>query len=153
RVHVVGPLLVYDLVRQARRGATTLIRCLYALLLLGLLYVLVTDHFPEYAGFKEFFAAPVARSIHDWARFAQRFVTSILPLQGVAVLLLTPAYLAAAIAEEKERKTIILLLTTRLRDREIVLGKLLGRLAHLACILLTGLPILLLTRLWGGVDG
>jgi ABC-type transport system involved in multi-copper enzyme maturation permease subunit len=153
RLHVIGPLCVYDLVRQARRGTTTVLRCLYALLLLGLLYVLVADHFPQYAGFKEFFADPPARSIHDWAHFAQRFVGAILTWQGIAVLLLTPAYLAGAVAEEKERKTIILLLTTRLRDREIVLGKLLGRLGHLGCILLTGLPILLLARLWGGVDG
>src|SRR5207244_3523499 len=55
--------------------------------------------------------------------------------------------------EEKERKTALLLFTTDLRDREILLGKLFGRLIHLGCILLTSLPILCLARLWGGMDG
>src|SRR5262249_21286943 len=45
-----------------------------------------------------------------------------------------------------------LLLTTHLRDSEILLGKLLARLTHLAGLLLTGLPVLALTLLWGGID-
>jgi ABC-type transport system involved in multi-copper enzyme maturation permease subunit len=152
-LYLIGPLLVYDLVRQARRGITTFLRCLYALILLGLLLILAANYFPQLTGFAEFFGERPSRPLHDWAAFAQKFVVSILNLQGIAVVLLTPAYLAGALAEEKERKTIIMLLATDLRDREIVLGKLLGRLLHLACFLLTGLPILLLARLWGGVDG
>src|SRR5262249_4967994 len=44
------------------------------------------------------------------------------------------------------------LLTTDLTDEEIVLGKLLARLATLALLLLTGLPVLSLMELWGGID-
>src|SRR5262249_28601690 len=50
------------------------------------------------------------------------------------------------------RKTLEFLLATELRNREIVLGKLASRLLSLTLFLLTGLPILSLTQLWGGVD-
>src|SRR5262249_35701439 len=43
-------------------------------------------------------------------------------------------------------------LTTRLTSAEIVLGKLWSRLAHLVLLLLTGLPVLALLQLLGGVD-
>src|SRR5262249_52964408 len=63
-----------------------------------------------------------------------------------------PAYVGDAIAEEKERKTLDYLLTTHLKDREIVLGKLISRLANVLLFLLAGLPILSLTQLLGGVS-
>src|SRR5262249_58997490 len=114
-----GPLVRHDRPGLARRGGTILLRCIYGLLLLGWLCYLLVDYFPECARPARFFDEPPARSIHDWGRFAQRFVGTILSAQGVAVLLLTPAYLAGAIAEEKERKPIPLLLTTDLRTRHI----------------------------------
>src|SRR5262249_6938339 len=150
---LIGPLFAYDLSRLARRGRTTLLRCTYALLLLGWLSWVYLDRFPQYATLDEAFTAQPHLSPPQRSQFAQSIAIALLTLQGAAVLVLTPAYLAGAVAEEKEQKTLPLLLTTDLRDREIVFGKLLGRLFHLACILLTALPILCLTRLWGGVDG
>src|SRR3954469_24746926 len=47
-VELVGPLFFYDLVRLARRGRSTLVRCLYGLLLLVGLYVVYADHFPQF---------------------------------------------------------------------------------------------------------
>src|SRR5262249_57528128 len=44
-----------------------------------------------------------------------------------------------------------LLFTTHLSDREIVLGKLFGRLTHLGGVLLAGLPVLCILELWGGI--
>jgi ABC-type transport system involved in multi-copper enzyme maturation permease subunit len=151
--HLVGPLLTYDLARLARRGRTTMLRCLYGLLLLVWLGIIVVKQFGWSAHPLHLFGPGPNLSMAAWAEFARGFVGAILSLQGAAVMVLTPVYLAGAIAEEKERKTIELLFATDLRDQEIVLGKLFGRLAHLACVLLTGLPILALVRLWGGVDG
>lgn len=144
---LLGPLFVYDLARLARRGRTTMLRCLYALLLLGLLALLAGDRFPYYLTHP--FAQSV--SIRAWALLAKDYTLAILVLQAGAVLILAPAYLAGAFTEEKERGTIDLLFTTDLRDRELVLGKLFGRLVHLSIILLTTLPVLCLTALWGGV--
>ena len=68
------------------------------------------------------------------------------------MLLLTPAYVAPAIAEEKERRTLEYLFTSDLRNREIVLGKLAVRLGHIVLYILAGLPILCLTMRFGGVS-
>ncbi|HMC67199.1 MAG TPA: hypothetical protein VKI65_19845, partial [Gemmataceae bacterium] len=149
---LVGPLFFFDLVRLARRGRSTLLRCVYALVLFGGLWFTYSNRFPhiDVIG-RAFDQGPTlpARKVNE---FALEFVVAILVVQGAAALVLTPAYLAGAVAEEKERKSLALLFTTDLRDREIVLGKLFGRLTHLAGVLFTGLPILSLTQLLGGVD-
>ena len=73
-------------------------------------------------------------------------------MQYLAVFLLTPIYTAGVIAEEKDRRTLDLLLTTRLTNREIVAGLLASRLATLGLIFLTILPVLSLMEFLGGVD-
>src|SRR5262249_7488302 len=54
--------------------------------------------------------------------------------------------------DEKERKTLEFLLATDLGNREIVLGKLVARLANLTMLVLVGLPILSLIQFFGGID-
>jgi ABC-type transport system involved in multi-copper enzyme maturation permease subunit len=147
-----GPLYFYDLLRLARRGRSTLLRCAYALLLFGGLYLVYQHHFPHEPLLTRPFEAATLLPLADLARFAGGFAIAILALQGIAVVVLTPAYLAGAVAEERDRRTLDLLFTTHLTDREIVLGKLLSRLTHLAGVLLAGLPILSLLQLWGGVE-
>ena len=56
------------------------------------------------------------------------------------------------IANEKQRKTLHYLLSSRLTSGEIVLGKLLARMLHVAVFLAIGLPIMSLLTLFGGVD-
>ena len=73
-------------------------------------------------------------------------------VQLIAVLILTPVYVAGSVADEKVRKTLEFLLATDLRNREIVLSKLGARLANLTLFVLTGLPILSLIQFLGGVD-
>jgi ABC-type Na+ efflux pump permease subunit len=72
--------------------------------------------------------------------------------QGVAVVLLTPALVAGAIAGEVQRKTFHDLLTSGLTSAEIVLGKLAARLLHVGVFLAIGLPVVSLLSLFGGVD-
>jgi ABC-type transport system involved in multi-copper enzyme maturation permease subunit len=148
---LIGPLFFYDLIRLARRGRSTLLRCVYALLLLGALCLVYVEVFPGHDLLGGGFSGPQLRP-SEMARFARRFFVTLALAQGAAVLVLTPAYLAGAIAEEKERHTLPLLFLTPLYDREIVLGKMFARLTHLAGVLLTGVPILSLMLLWGGVD-
>jgi ABC-type transport system involved in multi-copper enzyme maturation permease subunit len=148
----VGPLCLYDLARLARRGGTIRLRCYYALLLLVAFYFIYVFRFPDYDPLDRPFDPGVRLSLQQQAEFGGKFVTAVLLFQSAAVLVLTPAYLAGAVAEEKERRTLELLLTTHLNDREIVLGKLFGRLGHLGIFMLTGAPILMLVQLFGGVD-
>jgi ABC-type transport system involved in multi-copper enzyme maturation permease subunit len=147
----VGPLFYYELVRLSRQGRSTSLRCAYAAALLVALYFAYRERFPRHDLWAAPFAPPQIPT-SELASLAQGFVLAILRVQTVAVFVLTPVYLAGAVAEEKERATLELLFTTQLSDREIVLGKLAARVTHLGGILLAGLPLLAATQLWGGVD-
>ena len=76
---------------------------------------------------------------------------ALLEAQLLFVVLMTPAYAAAAIAEEKDRHTLALLLTTELSDDEIVWGKSAARVLFVLSVVLAGVPLLLILRLLGGV--
>jgi len=140
-----GPMLWYDLVRTGRRVRTYLIRGAYLLILLAVLWMLYLNAWPH-AGYR---GAPLNSQI---ARFAENFLYTFLTTQYVLMVLLTPAYTAGAIAEEKQKKTIQFILATDLRSHEIVLGKLGSRMAHLGLLLLAGLPVLSAVQFLGGVD-
>jgi ABC-type transport system involved in multi-copper enzyme maturation permease subunit len=82
----------------------------------------------------------------------ESFFIRLVMIQFATVLLLTPACTASALTEEKERRTLEYLLATDLGGHEIVLGKMLSRVAYLALIILTGLPFLSFLQLLGGID-
>jgi ABC-type Na+ efflux pump permease subunit len=68
------------------------------------------------------------------------------------VLVLGPAVLAGSLAGEKERGALGLLLTTRVSAREIVLGRLIGKLAQVGMILLAGVPAVVLLASLAGMN-
>jgi ABC-type transport system involved in multi-copper enzyme maturation permease subunit len=141
-----GPVLVFDLVRAARRRRYFFVRMLYA----GMLaIILFWGYFLVYT-----IASERNRSLtnNDMVEFSSGIFYTIMIVQFGIAALLTPAYTAGAIAEEKDRKTLPFLLATDLRDREIILGKLLSRLLNLTLFVLTGLPILSFLQFVGGVD-
>src|SRR5262249_15966667 len=86
------------------------------------------------------------------SKLAEEFFVKFLLVQLAAVVLLTPACTAPALAEEKERRTLEFLFTTHVGSLELVLAKFVSRVAFLALIVLTGLPILSFLQLLGGVD-
>jgi ABC-type transport system involved in multi-copper enzyme maturation permease subunit len=149
---LLGPICWYDLLRLARQPRTILLRCLYPLLLLAVLHHVYRSHFPDYDVLLDPFRPGSFLAPSVQAEIGRGFVTAILMMQGLAVLLLTPVYLAGAVVQERERRTLELLFTTHLRDHEIVLGKLTSRLGHLAVILLSSVPVLVLAEIFGGVD-
>jgi ABC-type transport system involved in multi-copper enzyme maturation permease subunit len=142
---LLGPVFVYDLVRGTRRGRYAFLRGGYALALF--LFILAL-----YRAQPALVRGTWPPAAVNMANFAETFCYTYLAVQLAAVIALTPAYVGGAVAEEKDRKTLEFLLATDIRDREIVLGKMASRVANLALLLLTGLPILSLTQLWGGVD-
>jgi ABC-type transport system involved in multi-copper enzyme maturation permease subunit len=139
---LVGPLLFYDMLRSARRGRHVWARGLYAGLLLFLLFV-------SFLGSRRYTEMSDARRA---ARVAEDYFELFMAVQLAAVLVLTPAYVAGSVAEEKDRRTLEFLLATDLRNREIILSKLGARLANLVLFVLTGLPILSFLQFLGGVD-
>jgi ABC-type transport system involved in multi-copper enzyme maturation permease subunit len=146
-VKLFGPVLFYDMLRTARRSRYSIIRILYA----GMLFFILAYMFL-------ILALSTRLNPNDQinrrgiAVLAEMFFATFMIVQLVIVVILTPAYVAGAIAEEKDRKTIEFLLATDLHNREIVLSKLLSRLANMTLLLLTGLPILSILQLLGGVD-
>jgi ABC-type transport system involved in multi-copper enzyme maturation permease subunit len=139
-----GPVLYYDLVRAGRRRRQILIRCVYAFLLLFLICWVYLMWVMDRPGGQ--------LTAQQMPMFASSFFYMFMVVQFVAVVILTPAYTAGAIAEEKDRKTLEFILATDLRNREIVLSKLASRLANLTLLLLTGVPILSALQFFGGVD-
>jgi ABC-type transport system involved in multi-copper enzyme maturation permease subunit len=152
-VKLFGPVLLSDMVRTARRRNQIILRLLYSVLLAYIfiiVYFLTVEQQTSRGGFDPFsqFTLPPT-SMGD---FTNLFFYWYMAIQGVAIFLLTPPYTAGAVAAEKERQSFDALLATDLRNREIVLSLYLSRMANLAMVLLTGLPILMLLEFLGGLD-
>jgi len=142
---LLGPLFFYELLTSGRRGRSIGLRCLYAGALLAAIFYVYAEQFGAGS-----FGRPLPP--RELARFATGFFNTFLVTQFLAVLVLTPVFMAGAIADERERRRLDFLLTTDLRSHEIVCGKLAARLAAVALLLLTGLPVLALMQFLGGVE-
>ncbi len=148
---LIGPLFWYELRRLPRRGVMHRWRVLYAgALLLGLVVVYLRSF--RDATPLEALANPGALDRAGNAAFAETFLMAFLAVQQLAVIVLTPLYAAGSIADEKERGTLDFLLSSPLPHYQILLGKLLARLAFVGSVLAVGWPVLILTFLFGGVD-
>jgi ABC-type transport system involved in multi-copper enzyme maturation permease subunit len=148
---ILGPLFWHELVTVTRRGTQVRLRSAYTLLLLGGLLVAFLSQFRE--------ENPIRLLLHggDFPRervtaFATTFFQIFLFCQLTTLTLVAPVYAGAAIIEEKDRGTLAHLQTTLLSNREIVLGKLGARLLFVLALAFTGLPVLAISLLFGGVD-
>jgi len=152
---LIGPVLLCDLLRLTRRGSTTifLARGFYLgmMLLVILIFCGIELGLKTPAHFFDAFRAGFPVEANKAASFASHFFFVLLGTQLAMVVLLTPAYVGGAIAEDRERRIMDYLLVSDLSNREIVLGKYLSRLAHLALLLLTGAPLLVVAQVVGGV--
>jgi ABC-type transport system involved in multi-copper enzyme maturation permease subunit len=72
--------------------------------------------------------------------------------QYVLASLMAPSFAAGAITGEKERMTYEMLLASPLRPGAIVIGKLIASLTHLAVLIFSSLPIVMLCLPLGGVS-
>jgi len=138
-----GPILTRELRSVARRTRTFRRRCSFsiaALLVIGSAYLLAEAAIRGQA------------SARFMAAFSESVFVSIFFTQILLTIFVVPACVAVVIAEEKDRRTLTDLLTTRLTSAEIVLGKVAAGLVQYTAWLASGVPILLLIPLLGGVD-
>ena len=142
-----GPVFGKELVELARRRRYFATRLLYGLALLLAIFIAWegSSFVVTYGG-----RAP---TIADIARLAQNLFLAVALVQYGAVYLFVPIMLSGTICSEREEHTLELLFTTHLRDREIVLGKVGSRLAVVFLLFASGLPVLAILRLFGGIDG
>src|SRR5947209_85816 len=88
---IFGPVFFYDLVRLTRRGRYFLIRVVYALALLLLIWFIWANETASRGG---------TLTPSQMAEFANAFFLLFVSVQFGMIVLLTPAYTAGAIAEE-----------------------------------------------------
>ena len=85
------------------------------------------------------------------AQFTFTFFRTFGIMQLFVVLLIGPAIAAGTIAQERERRTMEYLYATPLSNFEIIIGKLGGRVLQILYLVLSGVPVLALAMLLGGI--
>lgn len=137
-----GPVFSREIVTAPRRVRLYASRAAYA----GVLLVLLSTAWQVLAGSRSI------RTIDDLAQFSITAFQVIAPLQLVVAVFLGAVSAAVSVAQEKDRRTLDLLLITRLHNGELVVGKLLASLLPVFTFLLAGAPIFALMALWGGLS-
>ncbi len=137
-----GPVFYTELLTTARRARYYWLRFFYCLILLFSIWSTYQSRSWDFD----------AMSIRQISSFATSMFTTIAWVQVLAVIALAPALVAGTIADESQRKTLHYLLSSRLTSGEIVLGKLLARILHIAVFVALGAPIVSMLTLFGGVD-
>ncbi|MEL6105709.1 MAG: hypothetical protein AAFU85_06730 [Planctomycetota bacterium] len=137
-----GPVFNREATVVPKRSKTYLARGMYLVALFGLLCTgyLVLDGSRSLA------------TVSDAARFGGWMFLMLAPLQLLVLGSLAAVGSASSVAQEKDRRTLILLLMTRLSGFEVVVGKLTATLLGPLAMLLAALPFFLVLPLLGGVS-
>jgi ABC-type Na+ efflux pump permease subunit len=139
---LVGPIFTRELVTAPRRPQHFVYRGVYG----TAIFVLMCTAWLVLAG------TQIIRTVGDMARFGSILFLILAPLQLALMTFLAAMRSASAVAQEKDKKTILLLLMTRLSNHELVLGKLFASLLDVLVMLVTAAPIFMLLTLFGGVS-
>ncbi len=137
-----GPLLVREALTTPRQLKHYLLRAGY----LGAFFVLM------YTAAQVTFGWQQVRNLSDIARFGELMFQLLALMQITLVLFFSVLFAAGNIASEKDKRTLILLLMTDLRDAELVLGKLLASLLLPLLLVAISYPALVLVSWMGGVE-
>jgi len=138
----IGPIFSRELVTTPRRPQLFLYRTIYV----TAIFVLMCTAWLVLAG------TQLVRNVGDMARFGAILFQILAPLQLALLTFLAALSAASGVAQEKDRRTLLLLLMTRLTNQELVLGKLLASLLEVLVMLAAALPVFMLLTLFGGVS-
>jgi len=139
---LIGPIFNREVAVAPRRAGIYVMRSAYVLAILVLIctaYLVLTG-------------TQLVRDVGDMARFGTILFQILAPLQLALALFFSAMLAASAVAQEKGRKTLVLLLLTNLSNSELVLGKLLASLLNVLVALAAALPLFMVTALLGGVS-
>lgn len=135
-----NPILVRVVQGASRRTRHAWLRFAYlAILLLVVLFSLSSHMTGTNASLSEL--AKGASRTFAWASMTQLALMSFL----------APVFTASAITQERDAQTFNILLSTPLTSAQIVFGSLMSRMYFLVMLLAAGLPIFLVTMVYGGV--
>ena len=139
---MLGPIFARELVTVPRRRGHHAARAAIA----GLLAILGITTWQATVGFSR------DATLGETAAFGLLLFQIVAFVQLLLTLFFAALSAAGAVAQEKDRRTFVLLLLTDMRDYEIVLGKLLGALLPITIQLLVTAPVLALLLFLGGID-
>jgi len=139
---LLGPIFARELVTVPRRRGHHAARAAIA----GLLAILGITTWQATVGFSR------DATLGETAAFGLLLFQIVAFVQLLLTLFFAALSAAGAVAQEKDRRTFVLLLLTDMRDYEIVLGKLLGALLPITIQLLVTAPVLALLLFLGGID-
>ena len=137
-----GPVFTREVVIAPRRSRIYIARSIYPTALL----LLICTAWLVLTGTR------IVRDVSDLAQFAGLVFQIIAPLQLALAVFFSAMLAASAVAQEKDRRTFVLLLLTNLSNRELVLGKLLASLLQVLVMFAAGLPVFALLGLLGGIS-
>lgn len=135
------PLLAKELIEQAARKRTYVVRVLYAVLLF----------FAAYVFFYEILKVGAASPQAALGRGREMYLV-LVNLQFAGVYVFMPAMTCGVLTQEKERASLQLLFLTRLGPWAILFEKLASRLVPMLCFLLLSLPLLAFAYSLGGIS-
>tara|TARA_R110002073_G_scaffold118918_1_gene258351 strand:+ start:203420 stop:205288 length:1869 start_codon:yes stop_codon:yes gene_type:complete len=142
RLGPMNPIAVRLVQNASRRTKHLYVRSAYlAVLILVLLWAMLGNTPGGNVSYREL--ASAGATSFAWIAY----------LQVGLICVLSPVFMAGAIAQEANPKTWDILLTTPMSKLEIVLGNLLGRLFFVLALLFASLPLFALTQFFGGVPG
>jgi ABC-type Na+ efflux pump permease subunit len=139
---LIGPVFAREAAIAPRRIKIYIARTTYALALL----VLMCTAWLVLTG------TQLVRDSGDLARFGAALFQILAPLQLALAAFFAALLAASEVAHEKDRRTLVLLLLTRMSNGELVFGKLLASLLNVLVMLLAALPVFFLAALLGGVS-
>ncbi len=134
------PVLVKDLTEQAAQRRTYLIRFVYGLVLF------VSSGVLFYANLG------IEASARQTLGRGSTYFALLLTFQIVAMYIVIPLLTAGAIAAERQRETLVLLLLSPLTPRQIILQKYLSRMTPVLSFVFLSFPLLAITYTFGGVS-
>ena len=135
---MLNPILSFSATRRMRSFKTLLIVVAYVLVMLAVTLLIMGRLFGNEATF---------HSIRNSVTCYQAQMVT----QFILILLIAPAMTSGAIAGERERQTLELLLVTNTRSFRIVIGKAMESFAMLALLIVCGFPVMCLTMIAGAV--
>ena len=136
-----GPIFHREFMASPRQWSHYLIRSGYVAALLMLMYTIRTVTI----GFQD------VTEVGATARYGNLVFQVASLVQMLLVLFFALLFSAVGIAQEKDRQTLILLLMTDLKNRELVLGKLGANLLMVFVLIVASIPAFFLIHQLGGV--
>ena len=136
---MLNPILAFSATRRMRSFRTMLIVIAYMAVLMLLALVILSPFLTDAVYLSTLSRSPAAYLL-------------LIAVQFGLLILIAPAMTSGAIAGERERQTLDLLLVTNTGSFRIMIGKVLESFAVLALLIVCGLPVMCLCLLTGGVS-